>query len=223
MQGQILTVEDHPLFAEALGLAVCNAFPEAAVRHADSIEEALTALGKAPAIDLLILDLWLPDTHGLIGLLELRQAHPKLPIVVLSAFAEREIVEMSVLCGASGFISKRARRASLVAGLRAVPQGRMVLPPPDGLSEFEYSLDQQSELQMRLLTHQQLRVLLMLCRGMLNKQIAFELGIGETTVKAHVSGVLRKLGANCRTQAVAEVSKLDFEARLRTTMRAKCA
>lgn len=223
MLERVLTIEDHPLFAEALRLAVCHAFPEASVVNADTIEEAHEAISDNAPIDLLILDLWLPETHGLLGLLELRQAHPKLPIVVLSAFSERNIVEMSVLCGASGFICKSARKSTLVAGLRAVLQGRLVMPANDDVFEFDLAEGGDAALQVRLLTHQQLRVLLLLCRGMLNKQIAFELGIGETTVKAHVSGILRKLGVNSRTQAVAEVSKLDFEARLRNMILPKPA
>ena len=133
--------------------------------------------------------------------------------LILSAFADASVVEKALVCGASGFISKASPRKVLISAVMRALEGVLVVP-----SEFSRAKgaggDEIRTLTKRLrsLTPQQLRVLEMLCQGLLNKQIAFALEVGETTVKAHVSEILRKLSVTSRTQAVLEVSKLDFGA-----------
>lgn len=214
MVRQMVVVEDHPIFSGALRSVLEIGFTDVRVREAFSLADARSQLAAEPA-DLALLDLWLPDTCGLEGLLQLRRLHPKLPIIVVSAFADSATVDKAMACGAAGFIAKSCSKTQLVAAILSVMEGGVALPACGGP---EVSDDCQAGVvlreRLRALTHKQLLVLEMLCHGKLNKQIAHELGIGETTVKAHVGEILKKLGVCSRTQAVVEVAKLDFPSRL---------
>lgn len=213
MPARILIVEDHPIFADALRMTLAAALSNVCFVHAGTLNEAKDVLRGGAQFDLVLLDLWLPDTHGFAGLIELRGRFPKLPIVVVSAFADQTIVHKSMVCGAAGFIPKSARKESFQQAIHSVLAGEIVLPsdclPPDSVANIELDV---LTTKLQSLTHQQLRVLQMLCQGLLNKQIAHELDVGEATVKAHISEILRKLHVCSRTQAVLEVSKLDFGA-----------
>ncbi|MEO1543120.1 MAG: response regulator transcription factor, partial [Pseudomonadota bacterium] len=138
--------------------------------------------------------------------------YPKLPIVIISALEDPRIIHEAMSYGAAGFISKAVRRTDLEKALQDVMAGSVTLPSDYQPPQDNNSDAANSDLAVRLtsLTPQQLRVLKMLRQGMLNKQIAYELRVGETTVKAHVSEILRKLNVSSRTQAVIEVAKIDF-------------
>jgi DNA-binding NarL/FixJ family response regulator len=183
------------------------------VSKATSIDAARDALDKEGPFDLVLLDLSMPQTRGLEGVIELRTRYPKLPIVVVSALEDARIIHEVMQCGAAGYISKSMRGADLGRALEDVMSGSVVLPkgyqPPTAPGATG-----ASDLAARIatLTPQQVRVLHMLRQGLLNKQIAFDLGVGETTVKAHVSEILRKLKVSSRTQAVIEAAKIDFNA-----------
>lgn len=213
MPARLLIVEDHPIFADALRMTLAAAMSNVSFVHASTLAEAKDALESGAEFDVVLLDLWLPDTHGFAGLIELRGRFPKLPIVIISAFADQSVVHRSIVCGAAGFIPKSARKESFQHAIHNVLAGEIVLPldvaAPDEAANME--LDAPTA-KLRSLTQQQLRVLQMLCQGLLNKQIAHELDVGEATVKAHISEILRKLHVCSRTQAVLEVSKLDFGA-----------
>jgi len=210
----ILIVDDHPLFVEALKLVLQSALPDAFVADAVSIDTARSVLDNQGPFDLVLLDLSMPGTRGLDGLLEIRTRHPRLPVVVVSALEDSRIIHEVMRYGAAGFISKSTRGSDLGRAIKEVMAGSVVLPkgylpphanaPPSGTSDLTARL--------ATLTPQQVRVLQMLRQGMLNKQIAFDLGVGETTVKAHVSEILRKLRVSSRTQAVIEAAKIDFDA-----------
>ena len=210
MPSGILIVDDHPLFIEALEQVIQATFPNAAVSKASSIEMARGVLDKENRVELVLLDLSMPGTRGLEGVIELRKRYPKLPIVIVSALEDPRIISEVMQCGAAGFISKSTRGGDLSRALQDVMEGSVVLPkgyqPPAEVSP-------SSDLAARIatLTPQQVRVLQMLRQGLLNKQIAFELDVGETTIKAHVSEILRKLKVNSRTQAVIEAAKIDFD------------
>ena len=212
MPANFLVVDDHPLFLEALRLSISSAFPDANVVEATSIAKAKEAIAANPAFDLVLLDLSMPGTSGFDGLLELRSQFPKLPVVICSALEDPRIIHEAMTYGASGFIAKTVRKGELATAIKEVMSGSVYLP-----ASYNAGAGQQprsgNDLSQRLtsLTPQQLRVLMMLRQGMLNKQIAYELDVGETTVKAHVSEILRKLNVASRTQAVIEVSKIDFE------------
>lgn len=207
-----LVVDDHPLFREALQLAIHVVYPAARIVEACSIEAAKTALARDGNFDLVLLDLTMPGTRGFDGLLELRSLNPKLPVVIVSALEDPRIIHEAMTYGAAGFISKSVLKPELAGAIQDVMNGTVYLPS-DYVPPQPQAAGAASDLAARLatLTPQQLRVLQMLRQGLLNKQIAHELDVGETTVKAHVSEILRKLGVASRTQAVIEVQKIDFD------------
>ncbi len=208
----VLIVDDHPLFLEALQRAITSAFPGAATKEAVTIEDAKSELQGRTRFDVVLLDLALPGIRGFDGLLELRTLHPKIPIIVVSALEDPRIVQDVMRYGAAGFISKSAGRDEIASALKDVMDGSVTVPkgyrPPDQPSgEADGGLVQR----LKTLTPKQVSVLRMLRQGLLNKQIAHELQIEETTVKAHVSEILRKLNVASRTQAVIEAQKIDFD------------
>jgi len=211
---RFLIVEDHPLFLEALENAIRLANPGAAVQHAASIDAAVDVLSTAPAFDLVLLDLSMPGTTGLSGVIRIRKAFPKAPVVIVSAHQNPKIIDSVLALGVSGYIPKSMTKNELAQAIGEVLQGSVCLP-----KEYrEFAATQQSrpanrELLQRIhdLTPQQLRVLDLLRSGLQNKQIAHELKICETTVKVHVSEILRKLNVLSRTNAIIEVSKIDFD------------
>jgi DNA-binding NarL/FixJ family response regulator len=214
MTVRFLIVDDHPLFREALQLAIQSAYPEAEIVEASSIAAAQTALASKAPFDLLLLDLTLPGTRGFDGLIELRATRPKQPILVVSAHEDPRIVHEAMTCGAAGYISKSVKKRDLAEAIQDVMAGLVVLPKGYTPPPANGGASRETDLAARVasLTRQQLRVLQMVRQGMLNKQIAHELGVGETTIKAHVSEIMRKLNVVSRTQAVIEVARLDFEA-----------
>lgn len=211
MAESFLVVDDHPLFRDALTLAIKATYPDAAIDEASSIEAAKQMVGTGVRYDLVMLDLSMPGVSGFEGFLELRSLDPKQPIVIVSALEDPRIVHEAVTLGAAGFIPKSARKPELAEAIATVMLGNLTLPK--GYQPPAAAEGGATDIATRLssLTPQQLRVLSMLRQGLLNKQIAHELGVGETTVKAHVSEILRKLDVASRTQAVIEVSRIDFD------------
>lgn len=213
-----LVVDDHPLFLEALQRAIKTAMPDATTVEASSIDAAKTELQGKARFDVVLLDLSMPGVKGFDGLLELRGLYPKVPIVVVSALEDPRIIHEALSCGAAGFIAKSVSRDDLARSLRAAMDGSVTLPkgyhPPEPAEKGGV----RGELMQRLqtLTPKQLAVLKMLRQGLLNKQIAHELKIEETTVKAHVSEILRKLNVASRTQAVIEAGRIDFDVVMET-------
>lgn len=211
--GSFLIVDDHPLFREALRGAVESACPDAAVCEATTIADALAEIEVAQArFDLVLLDLALPGTSGFEGLVTLRNRFPNMPVIIVSSSEDQHIIQQAMHHGAAGFVPKSLRKADIAEAVATVLGGATYRPA--GLSAaVRGAAPAHADLLARLatLTPQQLRVLRMLRQGLLNKQIAHELDVGETTVKAHVSEVLRKLGVYSRTQAVIEVTKVDLD------------
>lgn len=218
-----LVVDDHPLFLEALQLAIHSAYPQAVIVEATSIAGAKAAIAERRNFDLVLLDLCMPGTRGFQGLIELRTLYPKLPVVIVSALEDSRIVHEAMTCGAAGFIAKSSRKAALAEAISDVMSGSIALPAGYQPPSADSVSAEAAEMTKRFasLTPQQQRVLQMLRQGMLNKQIAHELDVGETTVKAHVSEILRKLHVASRTQAVIEMSKIDFDAVMATAARAQ--
>lgn len=208
-----LIVDDHPLFLEALQRAIKSAMPDATTAEADSIEAAKAELQGKARFDIVLLDLNMPGVRGFDGLLELRGLYPKVPIVVVSALEDPRIIHEAMSCGAAGYIAKSVNRDELASSLRVAMEGSVTLPKGYSPPEPAERSGGKSDLMQRLqtLTPKQLSVLKMLRQGLLNKQIAHELKIEETTVKAHVSEILRKLDVASRTQAVIEAQKIDFD------------
>ena len=210
---RFLIVEDHPLFSEALENAICMANPDAEILHAASIDEALDVLSSTPLIDLVLLDLSMPGTTGLAGVIRIRKAFPKSPVVIVSGHQDPQIVSSVLSLGVSGYIPKSTSKRELANSIKEVLRGAIYLPSDyRDLATARRPKANNRELLERLhgLTPQQLRVLDMVRRGLQNKQIAYELKICETTVKVHVSEILRKLHVFSRTKAIIEIAKIDF-------------
>ncbi|MDE2362624.1 MAG: response regulator transcription factor [Hyphomicrobiales bacterium] len=220
MMDRFLVVDDHPLFREALQSAVRTAYPQAEVVEASSIEEAVAQVERRPGFDLALIDLSMPSVKGFEGVLSIRARFPGLPLVVVSGLEDPRIVAEAMNCGVSGFIPKSIKKAELTDAIRKVMNGEVFVPasyaPAPAADKSKKASKQEFSERLATLTPQQLRVLGMLRQGLLNKQIAYELDVGETTVKAHVSEILRKLNVASRTQAVIEASGLDFDAILKT-------
>jgi DNA-binding NarL/FixJ family response regulator len=211
MAESFLVVDDHPLFRDALTLAIKSTHPEATIKEASSIDIAKNMLNKGDRYDLVLLDLSMPGVSGFEGFLELRGLDPKQPIVIVSALEDSRVIHEAVTLGAAGFIPKSARKQELAEAIETVMLGNLTLPKTYQPPARDASGTGDIGARLSSLTPQQLRVLTMLRQGLLNKQIAHELGVGETTVKAHVSEILRKLDVASRTQAVIEVSRIDFD------------
>ena len=207
---RFLIVDDHPLFRGALRAAIEGGFPRAEILEAGSVEDLMAALDRAET-DLVLLDLAMPGVRGFSGLMLLRAQHPGVPVVVVSGYGDPAVIRRCMEFGASGFIPKTLDVESMRRAIRTVLNGGSSVPPDLGLDGVD---DGASGLVRKLatLTPQQVRVLMMLSGGLLNKQIAYQLGVSEATVKAHVSAILQKLDVDSRTQAVIAASKIVEEA-----------
>ncbi|HYH19745.1 MAG TPA: response regulator transcription factor [Azospirillum sp.] len=212
MGQRIVIADDHPMVRDALRLAIGRALPDAEIVEADTLGGVLVALEGGPAADLVLLDLNMPGMQGFAGLVYLCAQHPELPIAVVSANEEPRVMRRALGAGASGYIPKSARTEDMRAALRALTEGEVWVPP--GVDPDAGEPDEDTALTARLasLTPQQVRVFMMLNDGLVNKQIAYELGVSEGTVKAHVSAILQKLGVISRTQAVILARRLAAEA-----------
>jgi DNA-binding NarL/FixJ family response regulator len=211
MNYQVLIVDDHPLFRAALKGAVAAACANCELFEADGVTSLFDALEQHPNTDLLLLDLNLPGAYGFCALAHLRGSHPELPVIVVSAMDDQRTVQKTLAFGAQGFISKSADAGTIGRTVQSVLNGEYVAPAGFG-ANAEPDAD-ALDLAQRLaeLTAQQFRVFGMLCSGRLNKQIAYELQITEATVKAHMTAILRKLGATTRTQAVLLAGRLSLD------------
>jgi len=196
-----LVADDHPMVRDALRTALARAFPGAAIALAGSLAEVQNALEQQPETDALLLDLDMPGMGGLTGLALLRADWPTVPIIVVSAARDSAVARRTYDLGASAYVDKSASLEEIAATVRAVLDGEILAPPEAG----EPDTFAQRAAQ---LTPQQWRVLALMVQGDLNKQIAYKLGVGEPTVKAHVTVILRKLGVRSRTQAVIEARSL---------------
>lgn len=201
-----LIVDDHPLVCSALEDMLRAAFGPCELLQAHSASEALENVRQLEDIDLVLLDLKLPDVEGFQGLVQLRQAAPRIPILMLSGLEDDRLAQLARSYGALGYVSKQSSAAEIVAAVRDVLAGNTAfadsLPSaPTGGSRKPAAAGDVCRV-IGTLTPQQATVLRLLGEGLLNKQIAYELSISESTVKAHVSAILKKLEVSSRMQAV---------------------
>jgi len=206
---QFIIADDHPLFRGALRQTLEAMFKGVVISEAGSLEEVTAALDRLNDVDLVLLDLNMPGVRGFSGLMYLRAQHPSVPVVVVSATEDAGTVRRCMEFGAAGFVSKSLGLAMIREALSAVIAGGVWTPP--GIDLHAGAQDDTTALVKRLatLTPQQVRVLMMLSEGLLNKQIAYELDVSEATVKAHVSAILQKLDVDSRTQAVIAAAKIE--------------
>ncbi len=203
-----MIADDHPLVRGALREAVLGLVEGISVVEAGTFEEVTELLGKGSEVDLILLDLNMPGVQGFSGLMFLRAQHPGTPVIVVSGNEDRGVIRRCIEFGASGFIPKSVDVQTMRGAIRGVLEGGTWTPSDVDLTT---PADREtSNLVKRLgsLTPQQVRVLMMLSEGLLNKQIAYELSVSEATVKAHVSAILQKLGVESRTQAVIAAAKI---------------
>ncbi len=201
--GRVLIADDHPLTREGLALAARAAMVGVTVDTAGTIDEALSALRQRAGYRLILLDFILPDAHGFSGLMQLQLLARTTPIAVISAREEPALVEAARALGAAGFLYKSHPLDSLVVSLRAIVAGGTCFPPAPARSDSTSLRD-----RLAMLSGAQLRVLIALADGRLNKQIAGDLDVAEATVKAHLTAIFRKLGVGNRAQALLAVQPL---------------
>lgn len=207
----ILIADDHPLFRRALAQAVRESVPEAQIAEAGTLAQAQAALNARTDVDLVLLDLHMPGSRGLMGLAALRAEFPAVAVVMISAHEDPRTVRRALACGAMGFIPKSADPAQLAQALHTVLDCREYVPPAlrAALAD-DHGDDDALARRVAGLTAQQHRVLALVADGRLNKQIADALGIQERTVKAHLTAIFEKLGVRNRTQAGVLLRSLDL-------------
>jgi DNA-binding NarL/FixJ family response regulator len=205
----LLIADDHPLFRGALREAVSGLFDRVDVAEAGAFEEVVDRLERTGEMDLVLLDLRMPGVRGFSGLMYLRAQYPSLPIVIVSANDDPAVIRRCMEFGAAGFLPKTLGVDALRQAIARVLKGEVWTPPDVDLSAKSDAETAATIRRLSTLTPQQVRVLMMLSGGLLNKQIAYELGVSEATVKAHVSAILQKLGVESRTQAVIAAGKIE--------------
>lgn len=210
---KFVIADDHPLFRGALKQAIAGLADVSSVLEAGDFESVKAIVAANEDIDIVLLDLSMPGASGLSGLISLRGIHATVPVVIVSAHDDPETIRRALELGASGFISKSASMDSILSAIEAVLSGEISAP-----GDIDLGVERDPEIsdlikRLQSLTPQQTRVLGMLAEGLLNKQIAYELGVSEATIKAHVSAILQKLGVDSRTQAVILLSKIGGEPR----------
>lgn len=207
---RVLIADDHPLFRTALHEVIAEVFGAAELVEACDLDEAMRlAIGD---LDLILLDLNMPAMNGFRGLVTLRNLVPTVPVVIVSGSAEPGVVRESITFGAAGFIPKSATKSAMAAALRTVLAGGVHIPAVGdmnlGTGAGQSEDDRRFAERVASLSRQQRLVLEMLVKGHSNKQIAYLLDVAESTIKAHVSAILRKLKVHSRTQAVINAGKL---------------
>jgi DNA-binding NarL/FixJ family response regulator len=206
---RIVIADDHPLFRDALKHALQDTLRDLEVAEAGSFDGVVRILDQDDAYDLILLDLKMPGVQGFSGLMYLRAQFASIPVVIVSASDDTQVIRTSLDFGASGFIPKSASIAEIRTAITEILNGAIWTPPDIDLTGSQDSESARLAAKLSTLTPQQVRVLMMLSEGLLNKQIAYELGVSEATVKAHVSAILQKLDVDSRTQAVILANRID--------------
>jgi DNA-binding NarL/FixJ family response regulator len=207
---RLVIADDHPLFRGALREAVGGLIARSEIAEAGSFDEVPKLLDKGGEVDLVLLDLSMPGMRSFSGLIYLRAQYPSVPVVVVSANDDPAVIRRCMDFGASGFIPKTLGIEQMREAIKRVLGGGVWTPPDVDLSGGADAETAALMARLATLTPQQVRVLMMLSEGMLNKQIAYELSVSEATVKAHVSAILQKLGVDSRTQAVIAAAKIEL-------------
>ncbi|WNO11106.1 response regulator transcription factor [Teredinibacter sp. KSP-S5-2] len=195
--------DDHPLFRNAILEVIQHHYPNSKVSQSINLDSTITELEKNEDIDLLLLDLHMPGSTGLFGLIMVREKFPSIPVAIISASEEINTISRAMGHGACGYIPKSCSPQDIQQAIEAIMNGNRWVP-----EEFKNNLTpvnhEEKDLAAKIatLTPQQYRVLCYMREGWLNKQIGYEMGVTEATVKAHITAVFRKLEISNRTQAV---------------------
>ena len=213
-----MIVDDHPLFCDALSMTLRTVTQINEVTTAENLEGALQQIRDGAKPDVIVLDLNLPDVNGLDGLIRMRTAADTTPIVVVSSMADHRMISSAMRAGATGFVPKHSQREIFRSAFDQIQSGGTYVPegvPLDTDPNRPVTDQEEAIARLSKLTRQQANILQLICDGKLNKQIAFDLSIAETTVKAHVTAIMRKLGVQSRTQAVLLAQEASFASVLR--------
>lgn len=208
---KVLIADDHALFRDALSLQLEKINPDAIILQAANFNQALKFVETDPNISLVVMDLDMPETNWQEALKELKGKLPKARFVVVSAGDDGGTIRKSLELGVSGFISKRAESEVLNQAIQLVLEGGTYLPPsvlqPSSAAQMQ---DNRRQGTAKTLTMRQNQVLNLVAQGLSNKQIAYEMGVSEATVKLHINALLRSVGATNRTQAVIMAQKMGI-------------
>ena len=209
LQYRLVIADDHPLFRGALREAVEGLLERADISEAGTFDDLVSLLERGSDVDLVLLDLTMPGVRGFSGLMYMRAQYPGVPVIVVSANDDPAAIRRCMEFGASGFIPKTLGVDAMRAAISRILGGGVWTPPDVDLTAGSDTEAAELMARMATLTPQQVRVLMMLSEGLLNKQIAYQLDVSEATVKAHVSAILQKLGVESRTQAVIAAAKIE--------------
>ena len=209
LQYRLVIADDHPLFRGAMREAVSGLLERVDIAEAGTFDEVVELLERGSEVDLVLLDLAMPGVRGFSGLMYMRAQYPGVPVIVVSANDDPAAIRRCMEFGASGFIPKTLGVDVMRTAISRILGGGVWTPPDVDLAAGSDTEAAELMTRMATLTPQQVRVLMMLSEGLLNKQIAYQLGVSEATVKAHVSAILQKLGVESRTQAVIAAAKIE--------------
>jgi DNA-binding NarL/FixJ family response regulator len=206
----LVIADDHPLFRGALRESISGLLEKMEIAEAGTFDDVVKLLEQGGnEVDLVLLDLAMPGVRGFSGLMYMRAQFPSVPVIVVSANDEPATIRRCMGFGASGFIPKTLSVDDMRAAISTILSGGVWTPPDVDLGAGADAETAELMARMATLTPQQVRVLMMLSEGLLNKQIAYQLSVSEATVKAHVSAILQKLGVESRTQAVIAAAKIE--------------
>lgn len=207
-----LIADDHPLFRAALRQALGTLFPESDILEAEDIRSLQQHMESPCNPSLILLDLHMPGAHGFSGLVYLTSHFPEIPVILVSAHDNTDVIRRALDHGSAGFLPKSSQADTIARAIGEVLAGNIWLPASYDPTIAGSSAEEKSvAAAMASLTPQQFRVASMLVQGLLNKQIAYELNVTEATVKAHVTEIFRKLGVQSRTQAVLAMNQLGVQ------------
>jgi DNA-binding NarL/FixJ family response regulator len=208
-QYRLVIADDHPLFRGAMREAISGLLKQVDIAEAGTFDDVVELLERGSEVDLVLLDLTMPGVRGFSGLMYMRAQYPGVPVIVVSANDDPAAIRRCMEFGASGFIPKTLGVEAMRGAISRILSGGVWTPPDVDLSAGSDAETAALMARLATLTPQQVRVLMMLSEGLLNKQIAYQLGVSEATVKAHVSAILQKLGVESRTQAVIAAAKIE--------------
>ncbi len=209
-----LIVDDHPLFCEALSMTLKSALSVEKVITVGRLERAVALIREGERPDVVLLDLNLPNVNGMEGLIRLKTVTSDVPVIIVSSLSDNRIIASAIRAGAAGFVPKHSQSDVFLRAFSEIWSGKVFVPegyvPVAEDVADPMSIKDDAIRRLSLLTPQQARILEFICAGKLNKQIAYDLSIAETTVKAHITAILRKLGVQSRTQAVLMAQNAHF-------------
>lgn len=197
---KIILADDHPLFRQALTITLKANFANTEVFEAQTIPELEQYLALGQDADLLLLDLDIPGAQGFNSLISIRRSYPNLGVIIISGYEDKETIYKAMSHGAAGFIPKSTPVPEMLLAIKEVLAGKLWTPDGEFNATAQHTITADDKIAS--LTPKQHKILLMFADGLLNKQIAYELGLSESTIKSHASTIFLKLGVRNRTQAV---------------------